>query len=810
MTAFQYRRLATAAPAYSTLYDGLSAEWVDLCRNLGALGDTERVFYDLISAYSAANRHYHGLEHLHELLSLAREFKTQARDYPLLCLAIWFHDMIQAGADGKSAEHLSAERACAALKALQLPSEKMVVLTEMILATRHAGGKLSPDAMLLSDMDLAILGSSPERFVRYEADIRREYVHFPDALYHQGRAQVMEPFFKRATEGGLYHTPHFKERYLEPAQRNLSVSLKQAYQQQFAHLMQALRQRPQAMPLVIGLCGGIGSGKSTVARLLAEQGDIVIGFDSIGHQVRDHEARAALIGHFGPEVLDATGAFDRGQLAQKALDPQHPEQRLWLNALMEPFMLKRFVEQFQRAAESPAALIIIEAARLPEFGIEPYLSGVLQVYANVEVAAKRIVSDAQRRDTPESVRQKIESQKAMVAGLEAISGLRLRNDGTPEDLQKAVGQYAQEWQAVHSVLSETTSEKSSVIILAPALAAQTGLHAVELLDALSSGDQRRVLEALLCNHPMLLGPDEIKSVRVSGEFFNRHRRVCEWIEEHGGRLEWHKPPMSVTEVSNAIRPLGPELPGAPVIITGTFDLLNNETLDFIRRAYRLFGNRRTMILAPSDDSRRRTTFPLEQRVDIASLALRAEFPNLRIHGYNGMTSTFAESVGATLILRRLRRFTDITSEYTDARALWEHSGGKLDTAYLVPDMHLSHMTPELVRQYARVETDFAHSIRKWCPPFIADLWEEQSSGVNIDFQRIWKLYRRHESQAPATTVPQAAVDVFSGIYAGSFSPPTYGHFEMVERASRFLSTVVMLASVNPKKKTFSPARRAWR
>ena len=579
-----------------------------------------------------------------------------------------------------------------------------------------------------------------------------------------------------------------------------SQILKQTYQQQFARLMQDLRQRPQAMPLVIGLCGGIGSGKSTVARLLQEQGAIVIGFDSIGHEVRDHEARAALIGHFGPEVLDATGAFDRGQLAQKALDPQHPEQRLWLNALMEPFMLKHFVEQFKRATESPAALVIIEAARLPDFGIEPYLSGVLQVYADVEVAAKRIVSDPQRRDTPESARQKIESQKAMVAGLEAISGLRLRNDGTPEDLQKAVEQYAQEWQAAHAVLSATTSEKSSVITLAPEWAAKTGLHAFGLSDALSRGDQRRLLEALLCNHSMLPGPDEIKSVRVSGEFFNRHRRVCEWIEEHGGRLEWHKPPMSVTEVSEAIRPLGPELPGAPVIITGTFDLLNNETLDFIRRAYRLFGNRRPMILAPSDDSRRRTTFPLEQRVDIASLALRAEFPNLQIHGYNGMTSTFAESAGATLILRRLRRFTDITSEYTDARALWEHSGGKLDTAYLVPDMHLSHMTSELVRQYARVETDFAHSIRKWCPPFIADLWEEQSSGVNIDFQRIWKLYRRHESQAPAAAVPQAADQAFSGIYAGSFSPPTYGHFEMVERASRFLSTVVMLASVNPKKK----------
>ena len=67
---------------------------------------------------------------------------------------------------------------------------------------------------------------------------------------------------------------------------------------------------------VVGLCGGIGAGKSTVASLLADRGATVIDVDGIGRQVLTTDnVREAVVAEFGVAVLDANGAIDRGALA---------------------------------------------------------------------------------------------------------------------------------------------------------------------------------------------------------------------------------------------------------------------------------------------------------------------------------------------------------------------------------------------------------------------------------------------------------------------------------------------------------------
>ncbi|HJP24481.1 MAG TPA: dephospho-CoA kinase, partial [Acidimicrobiales bacterium] len=67
---------------------------------------------------------------------------------------------------------------------------------------------------------------------------------------------------------------------------------------------------------VVGLCGGIGAGKSTVATLLAERGATVIDVDALGRQVlTDDDVHAAVVAEFGDGVLDADGAVDRKALA---------------------------------------------------------------------------------------------------------------------------------------------------------------------------------------------------------------------------------------------------------------------------------------------------------------------------------------------------------------------------------------------------------------------------------------------------------------------------------------------------------------
>src|SRR4051812_41625449 len=86
----------------------------------------------------------------------------------------------------------------------------------------------------------------------------------------------------------------------------------------------AARRRPgsldSAAVQMIGLTGGIGSGKSTVAALLAERGAIVIDADLIARQVVEPGSPVLekLVERFGPDILDADGRLDRPRLAEKA------------------------------------------------------------------------------------------------------------------------------------------------------------------------------------------------------------------------------------------------------------------------------------------------------------------------------------------------------------------------------------------------------------------------------------------------------------------------------------------------------------
>ena len=69
---------------------------------------------------------------------------------------------------------------------------------------------------------------------------------------------------------------------------------------------------------VVGICGGIGAGKSTVAGLLAERGAVVVDVDALGRSVLTHdEVRCAVVSEFGDSVLDANGEIDRAALARE-------------------------------------------------------------------------------------------------------------------------------------------------------------------------------------------------------------------------------------------------------------------------------------------------------------------------------------------------------------------------------------------------------------------------------------------------------------------------------------------------------------
>jgi dephospho-CoA kinase len=96
---------------------------------------------------------------------------------------------------------------------------------------------------------------------------------------------------------------------------------------------------------VIGLTGGIGSGKSTVARLFGDLGVHWVDADDVAREVVEPgtPALARIAEHFGDHILTSEGALDRGQL--RGIVFQEPEERVWLESLLHPIIREELIRQ---------------------------------------------------------------------------------------------------------------------------------------------------------------------------------------------------------------------------------------------------------------------------------------------------------------------------------------------------------------------------------------------------------------------------------------------------------------------------------
>ncbi len=118
--------------------------------------------------------------------------------------------------------------------------------------------------------------------------------------------------------------------------------------------------------LLVGLTGGIGAGKSTVAGLLAERGAVVLDADAVAKAVVEpgRPALAQLVEHFGTEILDPAGRLDRQALATKAFAT--PEGKAALDAITHPPIHAEFG---RRMAEAPSdAIVVMDVPLLVESG----------------------------------------------------------------------------------------------------------------------------------------------------------------------------------------------------------------------------------------------------------------------------------------------------------------------------------------------------------------------------------------------------------------------------------------------------------
>ncbi|HXG43048.1 MAG TPA: dephospho-CoA kinase [Dehalococcoidia bacterium] len=140
---------------------------------------------------------------------------------------------------------------------------------------------------------------------------------------------------------------------------------------------------------VIGLTGGLGSGKSTVAEMLRELGAEVLNADQIGHQVYapGGPAYQEVIDAFGPQVLAADGTVDRRRLAGIVF--QDPQALQRLNAITHPRIREAISQRLGELASRGVEVAVLEAALLLEAGWDDLVDEVWVTVCPPEVAARR-------------------------------------------------------------------------------------------------------------------------------------------------------------------------------------------------------------------------------------------------------------------------------------------------------------------------------------------------------------------------------------------------------------------------------------
>lgn len=172
----------------------------------------------------------------------------------------------------------------------------------------------------------------------------------------------------------------------------------------------------------IGLTGGIGSGKTTVARMFAALGVPVIDADEIAHRLTQpgQPATDKILGTFGPEVADDNG-IDRQVLAQRVF--ADPAARRALESILHPLILAA-MEQEARNATAPYCLLVLPL--LIEAGLRDRVDRVLVVEADENIRIQRV--QARDRRDPEQIRNILHNQ-ASPAQRDAVADDQITNNG---------------------------------------------------------------------------------------------------------------------------------------------------------------------------------------------------------------------------------------------------------------------------------------------------------------------------------------------------------------------------------------------
>ena len=183
----------------------------------------------LAAAYNEPHRTYHNLEHVADVVEKILAYSGRLRSQRHVVWALLWHDAVYDPRSGSNeADSVSlAARVADELRASGIGDAPDLDETRrLIMLTCHSAvgpdPLVDPDGAALIDVDLSVLGALPERFLRYDADIRVEYAHVPEAAFISGRLAVLRSFLSRDK---IFLTDEFHSRLEGQARENLRAAI---------------------------------------------------------------------------------------------------------------------------------------------------------------------------------------------------------------------------------------------------------------------------------------------------------------------------------------------------------------------------------------------------------------------------------------------------------------------------------------------------------------------------------------------------------------------------------------------------------
>jgi dephospho-CoA kinase len=197
---------------------------------------------------------------------------------------------------------------------------------------------------------------------------------------------------------------------------------------------------------VVGLTGGIGSGKSTVSALLAARGAVIIDADAITKELQQPGMPVfeAMVERFGPGIVAADGTLDRQAVADIVFND--PEALADLNGIVHPAVGEETTRRILEQADTDN-LVVLDIPLLVENAGKRPVAGVIVVDLDPEVAIRRVVARGLRE---EDARARI-ARQATREERRAMADVVLDNSGTLEDLAAEIDRKWPEIEALGAV-----------------------------------------------------------------------------------------------------------------------------------------------------------------------------------------------------------------------------------------------------------------------------------------------------------------------------------------------------------------------